>query len=155
MLRQNLTNVWGSCWTPRSSENLLSVIWDLISGMSPGQTKTGSSGLLWMNFKCLWFWSFCQGVLYNWFSGRKKKRRHLQFLIPLPSPAMIRLVLHCLELTTGITASIIFLLFKGKYIVCFDPLDGSSNIDCLVSIGTIFSIYRKVLAEVLSNFNQK
>ena len=32
----------------------------------------------------------------------------------------------------------------GKYIVCFDPLDGSSNIDCLVSIGTIFSIYRKV-----------
>jgi len=32
---------------------------------------------------------------------------------------------------------------QGKYIVCFDPLDGSSNIDCLVSIGTIFSIYRK------------
>ncbi|XP_055347506.1 fructose-1,6-bisphosphatase 1-like [Paramacrobiotus metropolitanus] len=32
---------------------------------------------------------------------------------------------------------------SGKYIVCFDPLDGSSNIDCLVSIGTIFSIYRK------------
>ncbi|XP_055301210.1 fructose-1,6-bisphosphatase 1 [Sitodiplosis mosellana] len=33
---------------------------------------------------------------------------------------------------------------QGKYIVCFDPLDGSSNIDCLVSIGSIFSIYRKV-----------
>uniref|UniRef100_A0A7M4FXE2 Fructose-1,6-bisphosphatase 1 n=1 Tax=Crocodylus porosus TaxID=8502 RepID=A0A7M4FXE2_CROPO len=32
---------------------------------------------------------------------------------------------------------------RGKYIVCMDPLDGSSNIDCLVSIGTIFSIYRK------------
>ncbi|KAL7392664.1 hypothetical protein ABVT39_028058 [Epinephelus coioides] len=32
---------------------------------------------------------------------------------------------------------------RGKYIVCFDPLDGSSNIDCLVSIGTIFSIYKK------------
>ena len=28
--------------------------------------------------------------------------------------------------------------------VCFDPLDGSSNIDCLISIGTIFSIYKKV-----------
>lgn len=27
--------------------------------------------------------------------------------------------------------------------MCFDPLDGSSNIDCLVSIGSIFSIYRK------------
>ncbi|TNM89375.1 fructose-1,6-bisphosphatase 1a [Takifugu rubripes] len=32
---------------------------------------------------------------------------------------------------------------RGKYVVCFDPLDGSSNIDCLVSIGTIFAIYRK------------
>lgn len=32
---------------------------------------------------------------------------------------------------------------QGKYIVCFDPLDGSSNIDCLVSIGSIFAIYRK------------
>ena len=28
----------------------------------------------------------------------------------------------------------------------FDPLDGSSNIDCLVSIGSIFGIYRKVSA---------
>jgi len=33
---------------------------------------------------------------------------------------------------------------RGKYIVTFDPLDGSSNIDCLVSIGTIFGIYKKV-----------
>merc|ERR1712076_125444 len=28
---------------------------------------------------------------------------------------------------------------QGKYIVTFDPLDGSSNIDCLVSIGSIFA----------------
>lgn len=34
-------------------------------------------------------------------------------------------------------------MLQGKYIVCFDPLDGSSNIDCLVSIGSIFAIYRK------------
>lgn len=32
----------------------------------------------------------------------------------------------------------------GKYIVLFDPLDGSSNIDVNVSIGTIFSIYRRL-----------
>lgn len=32
---------------------------------------------------------------------------------------------------------------KGKYIVLFDPLDGSSNIDVNVSIGTIFSIFRR------------
>ena len=33
---------------------------------------------------------------------------------------------------------------KGKYIVLFDPLDGSSNIDVNVSIGTIFSIFRRL-----------
>ena len=32
---------------------------------------------------------------------------------------------------------------KGKYVVLFDPLDGSSNIDVNVSIGTIFSIFRR------------
>jgi fructose-1,6-bisphosphatase I len=31
----------------------------------------------------------------------------------------------------------------SKYVVVFDPLDGSSNIDVNVSIGTIFSIYRR------------
>ncbi|XP_047341027.1 fructose-1,6-bisphosphatase, cytosolic [Impatiens glandulifera] len=30
---------------------------------------------------------------------------------------------------------------RGRYSVVFDPLDGSSNIDCGVSIGTIFGIY--------------
>jgi fructose-1,6-bisphosphatase I len=33
---------------------------------------------------------------------------------------------------------------KGHYCVVFDPLDGSSNIDCGVSIGTIFGIYKIV-----------
>jgi len=31
---------------------------------------------------------------------------------------------------------------QGRYIVTFDPLDGSSNIDCLVSIGSIFGVYK-------------
>ncbi len=31
---------------------------------------------------------------------------------------------------------------KGKYLVTFDPLDGSSNIDVNISVGTIFSILR-------------
>ncbi|SFB71245.1 D-fructose 1,6-bisphosphatase [Zunongwangia mangrovi] len=33
---------------------------------------------------------------------------------------------------------------KNKYVVLMDPLDGSSNIDVNVSVGTIFSIYRRV-----------
>ncbi len=32
----------------------------------------------------------------------------------------------------------------GKYVLLFDPLDGSSNIDVNVSIGTIFSIHRRI-----------
>jgi len=42
---------------------------------------------------------------------------------------------------------------EGKYVVMIDPLDGSSNIDVNVSIGTIFSIYRRItpLGEPLSD----
>ena len=41
-----------------------------------------------------------------------------------------------------------FVAFDGcenaKYVVLMDPLDGSSNIDVNVSVGTIFSIYRRI-----------
>jgi fructose-1,6-bisphosphatase I len=36
---------------------------------------------------------------------------------------------------------------KGNYVLLFDPLDGSSNIDVNVSIGTIFGIFRKLSTE--------
>lgn len=36
------------------------------------------------------------------------------------------------------------LALDGNYIFCMDPLDGSSNIDVNVSVGTIFSIYRRI-----------
>jgi fructose-1,6-bisphosphatase I len=35
----------------------------------------------------------------------------------------------------------------GRYVVLFDPLDGSSNIDANVSVGTIFSIYSRITPE--------
>jgi fructose-1,6-bisphosphatase I len=41
---------------------------------------------------------------------------------------------------------------KGNYILLFDPLDGSSNIDVNISIGTIFGIYKKVSDETDINF---
>ncbi|MFM8911444.1 MAG: class 1 fructose-bisphosphatase [Flammeovirgaceae bacterium] len=41
------------------------------------------------------------------------------------------------------TESFVDLSNDGKYIIAIDPLDGSSNIDVNVSIGTIFSIYRR------------
>jgi fructose-1,6-bisphosphatase I len=33
---------------------------------------------------------------------------------------------------------------KSKYVVAFDPLDGSSNIDTNISIGTIFGVYKRI-----------
>lgn len=36
---------------------------------------------------------------------------------------------------------------KGKYIMLFDPLDGSSNVDYNVPVGTIFAIYRRLTSE--------
>jgi fructose-1,6-bisphosphatase I len=41
------------------------------------------------------------------------------------------------------TESFVDLNNEGKYVIAIDPLDGSSNIDVNVSIGTIFSIYRR------------
>jgi fructose-1,6-bisphosphatase I len=43
-----------------------------------------------------------------------------------------------------------FLEKAGKYVVLFDPLDGSSNIDANVSIGTIFSIMRRRQGELVA-----
>ena len=42
----------------------------------------------------------------------------------------------------------------AKYIIAFDPLDGSSNIDVNVSIGTIFSIHKRI-GDGVDNFLQE
>lgn len=39
---------------------------------------------------------------------------------------------------------------KGKYVVAMDPVDGSSNIEVNIPIGTIFSIYKRVTPEGVS-----
>lgn len=48
---------------------------------------------------------------------------------------------------------------QNKYVVLIDPLDGSSNIDVNVSVGTIFSIYRRITPVgtpvILKDFLQK
>ena len=62
-------------------------------------------------------------------------------------------LLHCLGLRDSVVALISEeneqpVTFErkpetGKYVILFDPLDGSSNIDVNVNVGTIFSIYRR------------
>lgn len=49
--------------------------------------------------------------------------------------------------------------YKAKYVVAIDPLDGSSNVDANVSVGTLFSIYRRITpmgtAPLISDVLQK
>lgn len=63
------------------------------------------------------------------------------------------------EENEGVTTFHEGLCKNAKYIVCMDPLDGSSNIDVNVSVGTIFSIYRRKSPigqeAVLEDFLQK
>jgi fructose-1,6-bisphosphatase I len=65
-----------------------------------------------------------------------------------------RVLLHCLGLRDSVAAlvseedeePVTFdrSLDTGKYIIVFDPLDGSSNIDVNVNVGTIFSIHKRL-----------
>ena len=45
--------------------------------------------------------------------------------------------------------------YEGKYTLAFDPLDGSSNIDVNVSIGTIFSVHRRQTDQGEPSFNRR
>ena len=65
-----------------------------------------------------------------------------------------RALLHCLGLRDSVAAlvseeneePVTFgrSVDLGKYIIIFDPLDGSSNIDVNVNVGTIFSVHRRL-----------
>src|ERR1700678_369308 len=67
-------------------------------------------------------------------------------------------LLHCLGLRDSVAAlvseedqePVTFgrSLETGKYIIVFDPLDGSSNIDVNVNVGTIFSVLRRMPVEI-------
>jgi fructose-1,6-bisphosphatase I len=50
---------------------------------------------------------------------------------------------HCGILASEELEDAVLTEHPGKYVVLFDPLDGSSNIDCNASIGTIFAILRR------------
>ncbi len=43
---------------------------------------------------------------------------------------------------------------NGKYIILLDPLDGSSNIDVNISVGTIFSIFKRISDNVTTFFQE-
>lgn len=74
----------------------------------------------------------------------------LVYLVNLSKQTWIQVFSNCLRSSgrTGIIASeeedvpvAVEESYSGNYIVVFDPLDGSSNIDAAVSTGSIFGIY--------------
>lgn len=48
------------------------------------------------------------------------------------------------QFSTSVPHTRCWCITAGKYCVAYDPLDGSSNIDCNVSTGTIFAVWEKV-----------
>ena len=44
---------------------------------------------------------------------------------------------------------------EKKYVVCFDPLDGSCNLDASVTVGTIFGIYERKSRGSQRNYKKK
>ena len=72
------------------------------------------------------------------FLSPKKMKNRLSFLLTwrVFNPAILQPY-----------SSFMFFFFNillGRYCVAFDPLDGSSNIDCNVATGTIFSVWDRV-----------
>ena len=51
--------------------------------------------------------------------------------------------MRCKEASAMLHLNACYFFDLGKYCVAFDPLDGSSNIDCNVSTGTIFAVWEK------------
>ncbi len=62
---------------------------------------------------------------------------------PRPRARALRTRGHGTRPTTPRQAIIVPEEKRGRFCVAFDPLDGSSNIDCNVSTGTIFAVYEK------------
>lgn len=58
--------------------------------------------------------------------------------------AFLRGTGHFAALASEEEDSIVSLDEHGKYVIAFDPIDGSSNIDYNIPVGTIFSIHRRV-----------
>jgi sedoheptulose-bisphosphatase len=61
------------------------------------------------------------------------------------------LIFECLKDTGVVYAGIseerpqmVYLCPDGEYIVTFDPLDGSSIIDCNLAVGSIFAIWKRI-----------
>jgi fructose-1,6-bisphosphatase I len=71
---------------------------------------------------------------------------HVQKLDELANETFITVLRRggrCCAIASEELEDALFVEGQGRYAVTMDPLDGSSNIDCNVSIGTIFGVYRR------------
>lgn len=83
-------------------------------------------------------------------SGAENVQGEVQQKLDLFANEKLKAALKARDIVAGIASEEEdgIVVFDGcehaKYVVLMDPLDGSSNIDVNVSVGTIFSIYRRV-----------
>ncbi len=83
-------------------------------------------------------------------SGAENVQGEVQQKLDLFANEKLKAALRARDIVAGIASEEEdeIVVFEGcehaKYVVLMDPLDGSSNIDVNVSVGTIFSIYRRV-----------
>ena len=83
-------------------------------------------------------------------SGAENVQGEVQQKLDLFANEKLKAALKARDIVAGIASEEEdeIVVFEGcehaKYVVLMDPLDGSSNIDVNVSVGTIFSIYRRV-----------
>jgi fructose-1,6-bisphosphatase I len=86
--------------------------------------------------------STCRGTLINSTNFSGDEQKPLDVLTnDMMIDALTKTNLCSILLSEENEDAIVLHLDSSKHMVAFDPLDGSSNIDCNVCIGTIFSIY--------------
>ncbi len=91
-------------------------------------------------------------------SGAENVQGEVQQKLDLFANEKLKAALKARDIVAGIASEEEdeIVVFEGcehaKYVVLMDPLDGSSNIDVNVSVGTIFSIYRRVTRPYTSRY---
>lgn len=125
---QNLSQVLASSATPAALQAVLNVTMDTCVDISNALKKGSLAGILGM-------------------AGNENVQGEEQKKLDVISNDMLKNALAACPAVRGIASEeedyIVPANTDGEYLIAFDPLDGSSNIDINAMVGTIFSIYHQ------------
>ena len=125
---QNLSQVLASSATPESLQSVLNVTMNTCVDISNALKKGSLAGILGM-------------------AGNENVQGEEQKKLDVISNNMLKDALLACPAVRAIASEeeddIVPANTNGEYLIAFDPLDGSSNIDINAMVGTIFSLYRQ------------